>query len=138
MYKSNDSVEIAKLMSRFNYDESKTSEVLEKYDKLIKLVDLHTHTSYSDGTNSPLEVLELAKKSNVGVLSITDHDTVEGIRKYKNVLHNVESLKFVDGVELSVKVNHGRMHILGYGIDIDNKYLMISYRGLKKIRLIHF
>ena len=62
MYKFNDSVEIAKLMSRFNYDESKTSEVLEKYDKLIKLVDLHTHTNYSDGTNSPLEVLELAKK----------------------------------------------------------------------------
>lgn len=47
-------------------------------------------------------------------------------------------MKFVDGVELSVKVNHGRMHILGYGIDIDNKYLMINYRGLRKIRLIHF
>lgn len=138
MYKSNDSVEIAKLMSRFNYDESKTSEVLEKYDKLIKLVDLHTHTSYSDGTNSPLEVLELAKKSNVGVLSITDHDTVEGIRKYKNVLHNVESLKFVDGVELSVKVNHGRMHILGYGIDIDNKYLNDKLSWIKENKINSF
>lgn len=138
MYKSNDSVEIAKLMSRFNYDESKTSEVLEKYDKLIKLVDLHTHTSYSDGTNSPLEVLELAKKSNVGVLSITDHDTVEGIRKYKNVLHNVESLKFVDGVELSVKVNHGRMHILGCGIDIDNKYLNDKLSWIKENKINSF
>lgn len=62
MYKSNDSVEIAKLMSRFNYDESKKSEVLEKYDTLTKLVDLHTHTSYSDGMLSPIEVLDLAKK----------------------------------------------------------------------------
>lgn len=138
MYKSNDSVEIAKLMSRFNYDESKTSEVLEKYDKLIKLVDLHTHTSYSDGTNSPLEVLELAKKSNVGVLSITDHDTIEGIRKYKNVLHNDECLKFVDGVELSVKVNHGRMHILGYGIDIDNKYLNDKLSWIKENKINSF
>lgn len=138
MYKSNDSVEIAKLMSRFNYDESKTSEVLEKYDKLIKLVDLHTHTSYSDGTNSPLEVLELAKKSNVGVLSITDHDTIEGIRKYKNVLHNDESLKFVDGVELSVKVNHGRMHILGYGIDIDNKYLNDKLSWIRENKINSF
>lgn len=138
MYKSNDSEEIAKLMTSFNYDESKTSEVLEKYDKLTKLVDLHTHSNYSDGTNSPLEVLELAKKSNVGVLSITDHDTVEGIRKYKSVLHNVESLKFVDGVELSVKVNHGRMHILGYGIDIDNKYLNDKLSWIKENKINSF
>ena len=64
MYKSNDSEEIAKLLSSFNYDESKKEEVLKKYYDLIKVADLHTHTNYSDGTNSPLVVLELAKKSN--------------------------------------------------------------------------
>lgn len=45
MYKSNDSVEIAKLMSGFNYDESKKEDVLKKYDDLIKVADLHTHTN---------------------------------------------------------------------------------------------
>lgn len=138
MYKSNDSVEIAKLMSRFNYDESKTSEMLEKYDKLTKLVDLHIHTSYSDGMLSPIEVLDLAKKENVGLLSITDHDTVEGIRKYKNVLHNDKDIKFVDGIELSIKVNHGRMHILGYGIDIENKLLNDKLAWIKENKINSF
>lgn len=138
MYKSNDSVEIAKLMSRFNYDESKTSEVLEKYDKLTKLVDLHTHTSYSDGILSPIEVLDLAKKENVGLLSITDHDTVEGISKYKSILHNDKDVKFVDGIELSIKVNHGRMHILGYGIDIQNKQLNDKLAWIKENKINSF
>lgn len=138
MYKSNDSVEIAKLLSNFNYDESKTSEVLEKYDKLTKLVDLHTHTSYSDGILSPIEVLALAKKENVGLLSITDHDTVEEIRKYKSILHNDKDVKFVDGIELSIKVNHGRMHILGYGIDIENKQLNDKLAWIKENKINSF
>ena len=138
MYQPKDSVEIANLMNSFNYDESKTSEVLEKYDKLTKLVDLHTHTSYSDGILTPIEVLALAKKENVGLLSITDHDTVEGIRKYKSILHNDKDVKFVDGIELSIKVNHGRMHILGYGIDIQNKQLNDKLAWIKENKINSF
>ena len=47
-------------------------------------------------------------------------------------------MKFVDGVELSVKVNHGRMHILGYGIDIDNKYLNDKLSWIKENKINSF
>ena len=46
-----------------------------------KLIDMHSHTNYSDGELSPQELIELAISKNIGVLSITDHDTIEGIKK---------------------------------------------------------
>ena len=45
-----------------------------------KLIDMHTHTNYSDGDLSPMELIERAIKNNIGVLAITDHDTLEGIK----------------------------------------------------------
>lgn len=90
-----------------------------------KLIDMHTHTNYSDGDLSPQELIKLAVDKKIGVLAITDHDTIEGI---KNVNRNEDvildsGIKIINGIELSAKVDKGTMHILGYGIDLNNEVL---------------
>ena len=93
-----------------------------------KLIDMHTHTNYSDGDYSPTELIELAKKQNIKILGITDHDTLEGI---KNVPKNIKGIKVIHGIELTAKVSKGRMHILGYNIDINNEELNDKMSWLK-------
>lgn len=93
-----------------------------------KLIDLHTHTIYSDGDLTPDELIKKATDNNIGILSITDHDTVLA---YKNIT-NTNGIEIIPGVELSAKVDKGRMHILGYGIDVDNKNLNKELNELKE------
>ena len=90
-----------------------------------KLIDLHTHTNYSDGELSPMELIKLAIEKNIGTIAITDHDTIEGIKQIdrSNPLIVNSGIRVINGIELSVKTNKGRMHILGYGINLGNKEL---------------
>lgn len=114
------------------------NEKLKKIEGFRKnsLIDLHTHTYYSDGEMSPNELLKYAAKNNVGTISITDHDTILGL---KNIMYSygygngcaAEYVKIIPGIELSAKVDKGRMHILGYGIDINNEELNIKLNALK-------
>ena len=90
-----------------------------------KLIDMHTHTNYSDGELSPNDLIELAIDKNIGILGITDHDTLEGI---KNIDRNTQKIKksgikIINGIELSAKVSKGQLHILGYNIDLNDKKL---------------
>lgn len=86
-----------------------------------KLIDLHTHTTYSDGQYAPYEVILKARERGIGTIAITDHDTVRGIKSiYKD---NFSGIKIIDGIELTAKVDKGQMHILGYGIDPNNEIL---------------
>lgn len=90
-----------------------------------KLIDMHTHTSYSDGELSPQELISLAISKNIGVLAITDHDTIEGVKSIDRTANYIadNDIRIINGIELSAKTNKGTMHILGYGIDIDNESL---------------
>lgn len=96
-----------------------------------KLVDLHSHTTYSDGELSPNELILFAKRNNVKTLAITDHDTLEGIKNVDRSLAEKNKIELINGIELSSKVNRGRMHILGYDIDIDNIDLNKKMKELK-------
>ena len=95
-----------------------------------KLIDLHTHTCYSDGELTPDELVDLALKTNVGTLAITDHDTILGLKNIDK--ENYEKLKIVSGIELSARVEKGQMHILGYGVDKDNVELNNTLEQLYK------
>ena len=90
-----------------------------------KIIDMHTHTSYSDGELSPTKLIKKAINSNIGVLSITDHDTLDGIKKVdkNSSLITSSGIKIINGIELSAKVPTGRMHILGYDFDLNNESL---------------
>lgn len=93
-------------------------------------IDLHTHTNYSDGDLSPNELLKLAYENNISTISITDHNTVLGL---KNIIRydETEYVNLIPGIELSAKFDKGRMHILGYGIDIKNEKLNQKLNELK-------
>lgn len=102
-------------------------------------VDLHIHSTASDGSLTPGEIIERAIDLDLKAISITDHDTVEGVR---DVLENrwSEKIGFVSGVEISSSppypfVSKGSFHILGYGIDIDNPVLTNALERVKKARI---
>ena len=96
--------------------------IIKPYRASDKIIDLHTHTNYSDGDLSPYELIKLAIEKRVGILGITDHNTLDGIKQIDktNSLIVDSGIQIIDGVELSAKVSKGRMHILGYDIDINN------------------
>lgn len=100
-----------------------------------KIIDMHTHTYYSDGELSPQDLIEKAINKNIGVLSITDHDTINGIKTVDK--NKYPEIKIINGIELSVKRNKGRMHILGYGIDLENKDLNDKMYELRDNSLNH-
>ncbi len=81
-------------------------------------IDLHTHSIYSDGENTPAELLQLARNNNIVTLSLTDHDNIEGSKELVKLPH--PDITIYSGVELTAKTSKGRMHILGYNIDLDN------------------
>ena len=108
-------------------------KVINTYRKSKKIIDMHTHTNYSDGDLSPQELIRLAIDKRIGTLAITDHDTIEGIKKVnRNEDIIVDSgIKIINGIELSAKADKGRMHILGYGIDLNNNSLNKKMIDLK-------
>lgn len=82
----------------------------------MREVDLHVHTTASDGSMSPAEVVTYAKERGLRAIAITDHDTVEGVEE--GIRAGRESkLEVIPGVELSVDFPKGTMHLLGYYID---------------------
>ena len=97
-------------------------KIILPYKKSEKIIDMHAHTNYSDGDLSPQDLIRLAIDKRVGTLAITDHDTIEGIKKVnrnEDIIVDTE-IEIINGIELSAKSDKGRMHILGYGIDLNN------------------
>lgn len=87
----------------------------------MPIVDLHAHTTFSDGMSSPSEVVYAYKKAGVQIMSITDHDTLEALPQ-SEILAKKAGILFVPGVEIS-SAEHDHLHILGYNIDPQNKAL---------------
>lgn len=81
-------------------------------------VDLHIHSLYSDGCNTPEEIVMMAKRKNLQTIALTDHDTILGSKELMKL--NKLGIHVYSGVELTVKVPKGRMHILGYNINLDD------------------
>jgi len=96
-------------------------------------VDMHVHTTASDGMDSPAEVVARAKGLGLEALAITDHDTLDGIEPAMKAGH-VYGIEVIPGVELSTENNGKEIHILGYLIElsckefIDRISLFRSYR----------
>lgn len=75
--------------------------------------DLHAHTNRSDGAHDPADLVEYAAGRGVDVLAITDHDTMAGVVEAQAAGRAI-GVHVVPGIELSIKVPHGSMHLLGY------------------------
>lgn len=83
------------------------------------MIDLHLHTNHSDGTDSVEELLINAEKSNLDIISITDHDTIDAYKEIENNrnLLNLYKGKLITGVELKAIYNNFNIEVLGYGFD---------------------
>ena len=90
-----------------------------KEEDFFRTTDLHFHTDFSDGKNTPEEMLKAYKEKGFTKLSITDHNVVGA---YKN-LQVPEGIELIKGVEFDCWDGYVFMHILGYNIDTENKKL---------------
>ncbi|HUU61179.1 MAG TPA: PHP domain-containing protein, partial [Acidimicrobiia bacterium] len=79
-------------------------------------VDLHTHSTCSDGTDEPAALVRLALDVGLSALALTDHDTLEGIGEARAAAAGTP-LEFVPGVELSVDWERGPAHLLAYWVE---------------------
>lgn len=95
--------------------------------------DLHTHSTASDGTLSPAELVRSAAEAGVQVLALTDHDTTEGISEAQTA-SEAWGINLVSGVEISVSWNGHTVHILGLGVDTSCEILQQGLAGLREYR----
>jgi hypothetical protein len=101
-------------------------------------IDLHIHSTASDGSFTPAEILDHAQKLNLAAIAITDHDSIDGSREALRI-GIPSSIDFLTGVEISAAhppffPGSGSFHILGYDIDLDNRELNQALDKLQAAR----
>jgi predicted metal-dependent phosphoesterase TrpH len=99
-------------------------------------VDLHTHTVHSDGSYTPAEIVDLARRSGLPALAITDHDTLEGIAPARAAAAG--ALEIVAGVEITARHRDREFHLLGYFFREDDQALRKALSGLCQARQQRF
>lgn len=97
-------------------------------------IDLHVHSTASDGRLAPGELADHAARRGVGVIALTDHDSVEGVAACREACADAD-VEFVPGVELSADADGRDVHILGYFIDPDDDVLLTRLAQLRGRRL---
>lgn len=97
-----------------------------------KLVDLHTHTTASDGCLNPKAFIEMCKKENVCAVAITDHDTTDAVDEC-TFWGNQNEIEVISGIEIACKFP-AELHMLGLFLDIKNKNLISACQKLKDFR----
>ena len=105
------------------------------------LVDFHMHSIFSDGVETPKDLLQHAIDCNVSMMALTDHDEIDGIqalRAAQKELDPNESIKIVNGCEFSADYKDKSIHILGYCFDENNKDLIdfiTFFKGKREERI---
>jgi len=98
------------------------------------IIDLHTHSYYSDGALSPRVIVCRAINAGCNYLSLTDHDSVEGIEEAEKFA-KTRNINFIKGVEISAKYNSQSIHIVGLGIDSNEKILLDGLQRNNQVRI---
>jgi predicted metal-dependent phosphoesterase TrpH len=88
----------------------------------MKYIDLHLHSTYSDGDLLPRQLVERAKKESLAVISLTDHNTIDGVIKAQES-GKKEKILVIPGVEIYTEFSGKRLHLLGYNFDLKDKNL---------------
>ncbi len=99
----------------------------------MDLIDLHVHTTASDGTMSPEQVVKLAKQIGLKAIAITDHDTTKGLKEAA-LAGDKYNIEVIPGCELSVEYPKGQMHIVGLFLPIKPKHLNSELEYLRNKR----
>lgn len=98
--------------------------------------DFHIHSTASDGSCTPKEIVNMAKKRHIDIISLTDHNTINGLNEAISYGNEI-GIKVIPGVELSTRYNDTRVHVLGYFKDDSYKdellFEVLRYVKLRKI-----
>ena len=96
-------------------------------------IDLHLHTTLSDGALTPSELLEKVRAASLVAFAVADHDTVEGYRQTQALLRPGDP-ELITGLELSVAMKGADLHMLAYLFDPDHEELCETLRGFREAR----
>jgi len=80
-------------------------------------VDLHMHTTISDGVLTPTQLVDLVASNGVHVMALTDHDTTNGLQEAFAAAQKYPQLTLIPGIELSCDIPGNEVHVLGYFLD---------------------
>jgi len=97
-------------------------------------IDLHIHSTASDGRLTPAEVVARAAKLGMSAIAITDHDSVKGIESALTAARKYPDLRVIPGVEMGAEVPSGEMHILGYFVNHKSTELQQALKTLRDSR----
>ena len=89
-------------------------------------VDLHLHTTASDGRLTPTELVELTASKGLRTISVSDHDTTAGLEEAQRAAKRIQGMRLIPGIELSCDVPGGEVHMLGYFMDIED----VGFQGM--------
>ena len=99
----------------------------------VPRIDLHAHTTVSDGTLSPTQLVELAAREGLAALAVTDHDHVGALAEARRAGARL-GVEIVAGIELSVTHPEGELHLLGYLFDDEDPALLRTLEELRNHR----
>ena len=99
------------------------------------LADLHCHSTFSDGRLTPSELVDLAYRNGVRILSLTDHDIVDGLPEAFEAAKRYDDFALIPGIEMSTDVPGNEVHILGHFIDRHNPAFLNRLKRLQESRL---
>ena len=97
------------------------------------MIDLHTHSTASDGTYTPAQLMEYAHARNINAIALTDHDSIDGIIEAQKKAREL-SMEFIPGIELSIQWPTGEFHLLGLGLQSPSKELLGAIDFLRQER----
>lgn len=110
--------------------------------KLPEIIDLHMHTTASDGTDSPEQIIQKVREAKIELFAVTDHDGIAGAAEVDRLLSEDpdNELFFLRGIEFSCRDSFGKYHILGYDYDPKNEELInvvsLAHKNrIEKVRL---
>ena len=86
------------------------------------MIDLHMHSTFSDGTDTPAQLIDIAVKKSIHTIALTDHDTLSGIPQLVNAAKE-KNVRALGGVEISLEYNGRSLHMLGYLVDPNHEPL---------------
>lgn len=105
----------------------------------MKYCDLHNHSNFSDGSNTPSELIEIAKSKGLSALALTDHNTIEGLKNFYEASQN-QDINIVLGSELTCEYKGKEIHMLCMFIDLNRtqgiEKFIKSIRAIKRERNI--
>ncbi|GCE04517.1 PHP domain-containing protein [Dictyobacter aurantiacus] len=101
---------------------------------MANTIDLHTHSTASDGLYSPTDLLQQAQQAGLKVLALTDHDSTEGIVEASEAAQRL-GVEFIPGIELNADVDRSEIHVLGYYLEYQRPEFQSILKTLRDARV---